>query len=312
MKKLTTEQFICQAKMTHGNRYDYHNTSYVNAVSKVTIACRIHGNFTQNPFNHIRGYGCRLCQLSDKRVSTYNTRVDTFISQSKAIHGEKYDYSAISLDDISESITISCKKHGEFSQHISNHLSRKAGCPVCGHENRGLSNAMTFDKFIELARETHGDRYDYHKVKFVNATTKIDIVCKKHGEFTQLPYSHYGGSNCRACSLETKTPRVSKSETNWLNSLGLPDGIKHRQVCIILGDSYVVVDGFDATTNTIYEFYGDFWHGNPEIFNAMDEHPVLKVFYGELYEDTLVRSKKLRDHGYRLIELWEADYKKNF
>jgi len=44
---------------------------------------------------------------------------------------------------------------------------------------------LTTDEFIKKAREVHGDRYDYSKVEYVNSTSKIRIVCHKHGATNQ-------------------------------------------------------------------------------------------------------------------------------
>ena len=60
--------------------------------------------------------------------------------------------------------------------------------------------------------------------------------------------------------------------------------------------------------NTIYEFYGDFWHGNPLIYNATEIHPMNKKFYGELYNETIERENILRKEGYNFITIWESEY----
>jgi hypothetical protein len=36
---------------------------------------------------------------------------------------------------------------------------------------------------------------------------------------------------------------------------------------IIINDKKYKIDGFCEISNTIYEFYGDIWHGNPNKFN---------------------------------------------
>lgn len=59
--KLTTEQFIVQAKEVHGERYDYSKIDYKDAWKKVTIICREHGDFEQAPISHKSGTGCPVC-----------------------------------------------------------------------------------------------------------------------------------------------------------------------------------------------------------------------------------------------------------
>ena len=44
---------------------------------------------------------------------------------------------------------------------------------------------LTTEDFFTKARETHGDRYDYSLVEYVNSATKVKIICNDHGEFKQ-------------------------------------------------------------------------------------------------------------------------------
>ena len=64
----------------------------------------------------------------------------------------------------------------------------------------------------------------------------------------------------------------------------IPDDFKHREVTIHVGKKWFYVDGFDPITNTIYEFNGDSWHGNTNIYNATDFNKQAKKTYGELFE----------------------------
>jgi hypothetical protein len=55
--------------------------------------------------------------------------------------------------------------------------------------------------FIERAKAVHGDKYDYSKVVYVNATTNIEIVCPTHGSFLQQPNSHINQKQgCKKCA----------------------------------------------------------------------------------------------------------------
>jgi len=50
------------------------------------------------------------------------------------------------------------------------------------------------DLFIKKAKLIHGDKYDYSKVDYKQ--NKIIIICKKHGEFQQIPCSHLSNRSC--------------------------------------------------------------------------------------------------------------------
>lgn len=58
--------------------------------------------------------------------------------------------------------------------------------------------------FISKANKIHGDRYDYSKVNYINAKTKIIIICKQHGEFSQTPSNHLSNFNCQKCANNLK------------------------------------------------------------------------------------------------------------
>lgn len=62
MKRLTQEEFIARAIATHGDKYDYSNTVYVNCRTVVSIMCKkCRNTFTQYPLMHLKGCGCNDC-----------------------------------------------------------------------------------------------------------------------------------------------------------------------------------------------------------------------------------------------------------
>lgn len=78
----TTEDFVKKALSINGyqERFDYSKTDYTGNKNKLTIICRKHGEFTQNPYNHIYGSGCQKCRSSKletnmRRILTENNIV---------------------------------------------------------------------------------------------------------------------------------------------------------------------------------------------------------------------------------------------
>ena len=67
-----------------------------------------------------------------------------------------------------------------------------------------MQKFYTTQDFIEKARKVHGNKYDYSKVDYENASTKVCIICPEHGEFWQLPVMHLAGSGCPFCSRKAK------------------------------------------------------------------------------------------------------------
>jgi hypothetical protein len=68
-------------------------------------------------------------------------------------------------------------------------------------------------------------------------------------------------------------------------------------------------DGYCKKTNIIYEFHGDYWHGNPNIYEPNEETYFGKTF-GELYQQTLEREQLIKNLGYNLVVMWEYDWNK--
>ena len=66
-----------------------------------------------------------------------------------------------------------------------------------------MSIKKTKEEFIEKAIKVHGDTYDYSLIEYDNNLKKVKIICKKHGVFEQLPYSHLR-SGCRKCYNESR------------------------------------------------------------------------------------------------------------
>ena len=126
-------------------------------------------------------------------------KTNLFITKARKIHGERYDYSAVSYINAKTKIEIICREHGEFKQTPSNHLS-KFNCQKC-------SNNFKYDtiSFIEKAKKIHGDKYDYSKVFYVNANEHVTIKCKQHGEFKQIPDFHINRKcGCPKCCFSHK------------------------------------------------------------------------------------------------------------
>lgn len=72
------------------------------------------------------------------------------------------------------------------------------------------------------------------------------------------------------------------------------------------------VDGYCKETNTVYEFHGNVYHGNPRMFSSDDKcHPYKpEITAGELYAKTKEREELILSLGYNLVVIWEDEYTK--
>ena len=116
-----------------------------------------------------------------------------FIEKAIKIHGDKYDYTLVEYTKSHNLVKIICKNHEVFEQKPNIHL-RGSGCPVC----KGIGK--TTENLINQFQLIHGKKYDYNLVEYVNAKTKVKIICKEHGIFEQIPNSHINKRGCPKCA----------------------------------------------------------------------------------------------------------------
>lgn len=265
IKTSNNEEFIQKAIKIHGDRYDYSNIEYIRAIKNINILCKIHGIFNQTPNSHLRGRGCPKCGGSVK----LNTKI--FIEKAIKKHGNIYDYSNVNYINTNTKITIICKKHGSFNQTPNSHLrGNGCGCNNCGIEKMKKMQRMPITIFIERAKMVHGDKYDYSKINYINIDTKIIIICPIHGNFLQSPYCHIKfNQGCQRCNKKG----YSNAQILWLNFISLYYNIyiQHAENSneYVIPNTKYKADGYCKETNTIYEYHGSYWHGDPNIYKKM-------------------------------------------
>jgi len=150
-----TEYFVKEAKLIHGDKYDYSKVKYKKALEDIEIICPKHGSFFITPNQHLSGAGCKKCgyeTVKEKMSMTTNE----FIKKAKKIHGDKYDYSKTDLEHRDEKgrVIITCKKHGEFWQNPSKHLIGQ-GCQKCkqSHLENEILNFLKKEKIENIVQK---------------------------------------------------------------------------------------------------------------------------------------------------------------
>lgn len=186
----------------HGDRFDYSKTVYLGTNAKSVVRCVKHNlEFETVLRAHIKGNGgCPECsyesRLAVSRRLNDEARANYF-QRARAAHNSAYTYDESSYSNIRSDVTAYCLKHGKFTVHAGRHVLGKAGCPYCGDPY--LKSAR--DAFITRARNIHGDRYSYDKVKYGKTNrAKLLITCPTHGDFEQSPFVHLQGKGCPECA----------------------------------------------------------------------------------------------------------------
>jgi len=126
-----------------------------------------------------------------------------FIKKSNLIYDNLYDYSLVNYVNAHTKVKIICPEHGVFEQTPANHM-RNSGCSKCDLKKRK-------EKFLNETKKIHKKLYDYSLVNYVNAHTKVKIICPEHGVFEQTPANHIlKTQGCPQCSFIKRRKSIVK------------------------------------------------------------------------------------------------------
>lgn len=341
--RLTTANFISKAQSIHGNKYNYSLAEYISSHIKVKIICKEHGVFVQTPNHHVRGRGCSKCGdiliAKKKRLSR-----NEFIQRASRIHGNKYDYSDVIYVDSHTKVKIICKEHNKiFLQLPYTHISRTkiTGCKTCFILKReetnikryGVCNPLKLVDIRQKQEQTMVEKYGVKRPAQVHMSSILpllndkDWLIEQYVNQNKTSYSISKVLNVDQSTVYTylkkhniptlKTTKFSKSAIRWLNSIMEKEEIYIQHAgnvgeYNIPGTKYAA-DGYCKENNTIYEFYGDRFHGNPEVYGGEDRpHPFdPDITARDLYNRTIEREVKIRELGYKIKSLWEKTYAGN-
>ena len=199
--RFTKEQFIDYVKNTHDDleNYDFANlpekfdlSHYVNLIS---LVCKRHGEFKIRYIDFLNGDTCPYC--------SGKLKTDEQIRKELSILHPELDFSMTNFSEHDEKyrVTVRCPKHGLNSVKYYNLIYGQGGCPECGNEKMREKERITKEEFIKKASNVHGNKYDYSKVNYVNARTKVEIICPKHGSFFVMPTNFTDKkSGCPICN----------------------------------------------------------------------------------------------------------------
>lgn len=308
------DEFVKRAREKHGDKFQYIENTYKGMRSKLSLICQIHGNVEMSGVCHcISKTGCPKCRHVSAGINKTRS-IDEFIRLGKEKHNNKYDYSkVINYENGTSKICIICPIHGDFFQTVNNHLS--SGCRKCADDLHASKSRKSISKFIEQAQSIWGDTYDYSSVEYKSLNHKIKIICKTHGIFEKYAGEHISSKpqGCQKC----KPKKHSKIAIEWLNYMKVRDNvdIQHNENINNNGEHRIInslyhADGYCKETNTIYEFHGSYWHGDPKKYSSDKLNTHMKVSFGELYERTLKKMDHCRKQGYTVVECWESDWRK--
>ena len=241
------------------------------------------------------------CPYCDKRFENYNGLTKHVFSH-KA-HGEDITREQLLADFKYNGVRPTCKCGcGQLTD-----ISYRGGVHfvdyVLGHHARVHNNWGHNEKAKEHSAETRreqyrsGQRIQWNKGKIWEETyTNFDIerLRKIHQE------------KMRKMLSDGIFSISSMVEKRFIDECIKPLGIDFNTQYYI-SDLHHYCDVYIPSKNTIVEFQGDYWHGNPKKYKKeeLTEYQLEKI-----RKDDELRNY-CKDNGLRLIEVWESDFNKD-
>ena len=90
---------------------------------------------------------------------------------------------------------------------------------------------LSTEQWINLAKEVHGEKYDYTQTMYSTAKQKLKIICPIHGEQEMLPHHHIKGYGCGKCGKEQINISNGKQLTQeqFLNRISVLKGLSFNK-----------------------------------------------------------------------------------
>ena len=196
------------------------------------------------------------------------------------------------LKSFPKTFNMSELKKGYFPHYFNKECNKDYVGTIPSKKHYGY-NQMKPDersKFLKWYKERVSENYAFYFKKEILEYCQLDVdilrrgIMKLREDFIQLEnidplryimitsvcmtiyQSNYMPKKTIAIVPEyAKTDNFSKASIMWLNYVSNDDNIKHAlngcENKLIIGNETYKVDGFCEEMNTVYEFYGCFWHG---------------------------------------------------
>lgn len=157
--------------------------------------------------------------------------------------------------------------------------------------------------FIKRHGEIEGRRLYNENCKKISYSNSIEYYIEKYGR--KIGEDKWKIRN--SYNVKRLGSSISKASDNF--SLKITEsGINFiKEYPIIKGKNGITVDFFLPDYNVIIEFFGDYWHCNPKIYNGDYYHKILKMTASQKWENDKNRINKILENKKNsVLVIWES------
>ena len=308
------EAFISKIKKTHAHLVlvgEFRTTN-----DDTAFLCRTHNvRFNTKPYRLTKSgvtvAGCSKCskeRMRSKKTLTHQDYCER-ISHLGIVPLEPYTHSQIRIKH-------RCICGNTFVTNPGSVLQYGCLCRDCGNQKISDYHRKSISDHQDRVDARHGSgiiKILRHGVSD-SPSEFVCLVCKQEW-VTRFSSVVNQGSGCPACATLLKKKGFSKSELIWLTDMEKFLDLRIRHAGNI-GQYHIPgerfrVDGFCQERNTVFEFYGDAFHGNLNVYRRFETPNFFQpsVSTLRLHRRTMAREDRLRSLGYVVISIWEHDFK---
>jgi len=144
-----TDWFIQRSVDKFGDRFEYEEVDYLNEHTPIVLVCKKHGRFETKPVNHLsaKNGSCPEC-TKNHPIGPPRLSEDDVWEKMRKMHGNTYEYLGYVGGEYlgvgRTRLRIVCKRHGEFEQALSSHMTIGHGCRFCGYDALGTRTRESY------------------------------------------------------------------------------------------------------------------------------------------------------------------------
>jgi hypothetical protein len=239
------------------------------------------------------GHKCPYCAgqraTEDMNVTVLYPEICKYFDYNKNKYNLKHY-----LPNSNQKVWWKCENGHSFKLAVQKFIKRVNKCLICNKKIASEDYNLLLI-YPELCKEWNYEKNYLTPDKYTPySKKKVWWKCRSgHVWNANISNRTIHNTNCPKCSHRS----VSLSCTKWLDTLGILSD--NREIKI---EKYIV-DGLQ--NNIVYEYLGDFWHGNPTTFHPDNKNCVTKEKYGKILCNTIFRLNTISEH-YKIIYRWES------
>ena len=225
-----------------------------------------------------------------------------------------------------EIVCDKCNRKFFGKRCFKNHLKNRSKASTKGEGKQDIV-CDTVKKFLDCSRIITGKYVNSHKCSYSECANCGKYVGKDHKCYLKKVKAK--GGYCMTGNKEPCKNNDSIKKKDWcypcrtytekyvfydfeatygVNVKHALNGVEKE---LTIGDKTYKVDGFCKETNTVYEFYGCFWHGCPNCYKPNIINSKNPKDMGTLNDVTVENRDTIKNAGYNHVSTYECQLAKN-